>query len=162
RSARVCNSCHSHVGWVQATMFSLMGSQPQTSAAGCRQECAGRRNAQPRRDVARVMTGSRTRSLSGRALLIAALAGGLLAGSARAASSPVFYWANEGNSQGIGRADLDGSGLMSTFINSGFGTIGVAADGRYVYWTLYGSNSIARDTIDGNPANIEKNFITAT
>jgi virginiamycin B lyase len=76
-----------------------------------------------------------------------------------AEAQAVLFWANEGNT-GIGRANLDGSDVMQQFVTSGFGPFGVAADGKYIYWTNYQNNAISRDTIDGNPTNIDSTFIT--
>jgi hypothetical protein len=67
------------------------------------------------------------------------------------------YWANS-VSQGLGRADLDGSNQTRDFIDGTINASGVAVDGAHIYWSNRGGNSIGRANLDGSGA--DQNFIT--
>jgi hypothetical protein len=64
-----------------------------------------------------------------------------------------LYWANFGNGDSIGRANLDGSCLKSDFIRGASDPVGVAADGAHVYWTNAATGAIGRANLDGSGAN---------
>lgn len=72
------------------------------------------------------------------------------------------YWANAALAS-IGRADLDGSHVNPTFVNSvATGAIGLAVDHDYIYWSLPGGSAspgyIGRVRLDGS--NLDATFIT--
>ncbi len=74
-----------------------------------------------------------------------------------AVDSGHVYWANQGGTIGtIGRANLDGTGVNQSFINTtvasgGFLGTGIAVDSSHVYWT--NSASIGRANLNGTGAN---------
>jgi hypothetical protein len=71
-----------------------------------------------------------------------------------------LYWTNSGNtggfsapfnSSGIGRANLDGTGVEQNFLPSGLGPLGVAVDAGHVYWTnFFTPYSVGRSSLDGS------------
>ena len=64
-----------------------------------------------------------------------------------------IYW---GRANGIGRANLDGTGVNLDFIKGG-GTCGTVVDGAHIYWV--GPNgTIGRANLDGTGVN--ESFIT--
>lgn len=75
--------------------------------------------------------------------------------------SNYIYWTEYQGAPWIGRANLDGSGVNSTFIPTGaMSPEAVAVDGTYIYWTNRFGSTIGRDTIDGNPSNINPSWVT--
>ena len=69
------------------------------------------------------------------------------------------YWTNTGtNSNSIGRANLDGSGVDQSFITGANDPHGVAVDGQHVYWTNAGRDAIGRANLDGS--GVDQSFIT--
>ena len=100
---------------------------------------------------AQVARGPRSRLVPRAALVLATLAVATLALAARA--DAFVYWAN---SDKIGRANLDGTGVNQSFI-TGAGAGGVAVDGAHVYWTS--GAGIGRANLDGTGAN--QSFIAA-
>jgi hypothetical protein len=88
--------------------------------------------------------------------LVAACAALLVLALAPSASAFV-YWANaHGNT--IGRAALDGSGVVPNFIPAGDQPCGVAVDDRFVYWANSGGSTIGRAALDGS--RVDPAFIT--
>ena len=78
-----------------------------------------------------------------------------LAGAANA----YVYWANDGSTDTtLGRANLDGSGAMSSFIGGGNVPCFVAVDANHIYWGNDFGNTIGRANLDGTGVN--QNFIT--
>jgi hypothetical protein len=68
-----------------------------------------------------------------------------------------LYWAG---APGVGRANLDGSSPVDTFINSS-NVCGVAVDGTHVYWTDQApTDGIGRANLDGT--GIDQQFITGS
>jgi virginiamycin B lyase len=65
------------------------------------------------------------------------------------------YWAHR---RGIGRANLDGSGVQHDFITGATSPCGVAVDGTHVFWANQGANSIGRANLDGS--NASQSFIS--
>jgi virginiamycin B lyase len=57
----------------------------------------------------------------------------------------------------IGRADIDGSDVITDFIDGG-GPIGVAVDGGHIYWANF--NTVGRADLDGSE--VDERFITGT
>ena len=82
----------------------------------------------------------------------------LLASSLALASraDAYIYWT--GNN-GIGRANLDGTGAISSFIPEPGSPGGVAVDGAHVYWANLETGTIGRANLDGTGVN--PSFITA-
>ncbi len=75
------------------------------------------------------------------------------------AASADLYWTS-GNPEAIGRAELDGSGAESSFIDFGEGETepnGVAVQGEFVYWSEF-AGAIGRAKLDGSE--VEEAFIT--
>lgn len=78
------------------------------------------------------------------------------------------YWTNssccqvgEPSSPGIGRANLDGTGVNESFIPLSGNNIyptGVAVDGSYIYWTTGVGGTIGRANLDGT--GVDESFIT--
>lgn len=94
-----------------------------------------------------------------RLLATVAAAAAALALSTTAADAYV-YWTNfgptlAGGGTTIGRADLDAGGVTNAFIAGASSPVGLAVDGRYIYWTNAGTNSIGRANLDGTGANPE-------
>jgi virginiamycin B lyase len=70
-------------------------------------------------------------------------------------ASAFVYWANF-NTNAIGRANLDGSGVDQDFIVTATSVEGVTVDSSYVYWSNFGfaaSGSIGRANLDGSGVN---------
>lgn len=91
-------------------------------------------------------------------LVLACALGFALAAAAEASAD--VYWTHSpsgSTSDGIGRANPDGTGVNQNFITTN-GPQGVAVDGSYVYWTNPYSNTIARANLDGSGVN--QSFIT--
>lgn len=71
-----------------------------------------------------------------------------------------LYWTNSGNTggpsapfngSGIGRANLDGTGVDQNFADSGQGPLGVAVDAGHIYWTnFFTPYSLGRSELDGS------------
>src|SRR5215218_9058354 len=75
---------------------------------------------------------------------------GALAPQGVAVDGTHIYWANADGT--IGRANLDGTGVDQSFINTGAGNHnleGVASDGAHVYWANQGANTIGIYNING-------------
>jgi hypothetical protein len=68
-----------------------------------------------------------------------------------------IYWTDY---YGIGRANVDGTGVNQKFIslNPGFtyGPTAPAIDGQYIYWTSETGDQIGRASVDGT--GVKKNF----
>ena len=64
------------------------------------------------------------------------------------------YWADVDQGT-IGRANLDGSGVDHSFINTASSPLGVAVDSGHVYWTHLGA--IGRANLDGS--GVDRSFI---
>ena len=70
-----------------------------------------------------------------------------------------IYWGSQGS--GIGRANLDGTGVKQAFIQgAAMAVCGIAVDSGHIYWGDQNSSSIARANLDGTDVN--RNFITVT
>lgn len=94
----------------------------------------------------------------GRRIVVAALAVALLALWGAAAPAGAFvYWANASSSATVGRANLDGSGVVAEFVNGGTSATGVAVDGSHIYWANAAGLKIGRANLDGSGA--DPNFI---
>ena len=76
------------------------------------------------------------------ALLVLALA---LAPRAEA----YIYWTQASVNGGIGRANLNGTGVNKGFINPGPGVADIAVNDTHIYWTYEGADIIGRANIDG-------------
>ena len=72
-----------------------------------------------------------------------------------------IYWAGAASGgAGVGRADLDGGDADGAFIDGGGTSCGVAVNTSHIYWSSTGSSTgIARATLDGNPASVDRDFI---
>src|SRR5688572_17076509 len=104
-------------------------------------DSAGKRPAQP---------------ITRRRLALATLALAFLFALGFASSAQAYvYWTQEGS---IGRADLDGQNPDQDFITGASDPVGVAVDGRHVYWANSANDSIGRADLDGQ--NPDQNFIT--
>jgi hypothetical protein len=88
------------------------------------------------------------------ALCFATLALGL--GLASAAQAFV-YWGAPGASA-IGRANLDGTGLNTSFVSGVSNPYGLAVDASHIYWGDIDNGNIGRANIDGSGAN--QTFVT--
>src|SRR5690349_5928730 len=75
------------------------------------------------------------------------------AGSAQA----YVYWGDYSGGT-IGRANLDGTGVEDSFIQTGGEPRAVAVDGSHIYWANYAGGTIGRANLDGS--GVEPNFIT--
>jgi hypothetical protein len=81
---------------------------------------------------------------------------GLTGPAGLAVDGTYLYWTNY-NSTTVGRSTLAGANITGSFVDTGVGApIAVAVDPNFVYWANR-SGTIGRDTIDGNPANINGN-----
>jgi hypothetical protein len=89
------------------------------------------------------------------AVAFAAMA--LLLALAAPRAEAFIYWANT-QSQTIGRANNDGSGVNDSFISTGAAPTAVAVNSTHIYWVNLKSESIGRAEIDGNE--VDNNFIT--
>jgi len=69
-----------------------------------------------------------------------------------ATAGAYLYWSNSGTSS-IGRANLDGSGISSTFITGANTPAGVALDSGHVYWGNNTGFSVGRADLDGTDVN---------
>jgi virginiamycin B lyase len=74
-------------------------------------------------------------------------------GAARA--DAFFYWGSGG---AVGRANTNGSGPSPSFITGANGVLGVAVDGRHIYWANSATGTIGRANIDGS--DVDQSFIT--
>lgn len=81
---------------------------------------------------------------------------GLNAADAVAVDGSHIYWADAGNAS-VGRANLDGSGVVDDFIHAANTVNGVAVDGSHIYWANFGE-SIGRANLDGT--DVVQNFIS--
>ena len=63
-----------------------------------------------------------------------------------------IYWAGD-TTNGISRANLNGTGVNQSFITGAATTDGIAVDSSHIYWTLPGPGRIARANLDGSGAN---------
>jgi virginiamycin B lyase len=73
-----------------------------------------------------------------------------------AQASAYVYWGSGSSDGAIGRANLDGTGADQGLITGASNPVGVAADGRHIYWVnLQGADpsSIGRANLDGTGAN---------
>jgi hypothetical protein len=85
-----------------------------------------------------------------RSAWVAALA--VLACGGWAAPSEAFvYWADATGA--IGRANLDGTGVTLDFVATAARPLGVAVDGRHLYWSNPSTNAIGRANLDGSGVN---------
>lgn len=88
----------------------------------------------------------------------AALCAVLFASLALAAQAGAYiYWA-DAQSNTIGRAENDGSGVNPSFIQTGQGPGAVAVDSAHIYWANESAGTIGRANIDGSGVN--NSFIT--
>ena len=99
------------------------------------------------------------------ALLIASLISWSLAPAARAEGHVYWAWGTSINPfdpapSGVGRANLDGSGVEQSFINFHGNPIAIAVDGAHIYWlnTDIRASTIGRAKLDGT--GVEPSFIT--
>jgi hypothetical protein len=60
-----------------------------------------------------------------------------------AADSGHVYWTNVAANEGIGRANLDGTGVDPSFITSAGSPRGVAVDAKHVYWTMSYTDAVS-------------------
>jgi hypothetical protein len=63
-----------------------------------------------------------------------------------------IYWGTYfggGLGAGIGRANLDGTGVEPKFIDANGNVGGIAIDAEHIYWTDLGSNRIAQANLNG-------------
>jgi hypothetical protein len=79
---------------------------------------------------------------------VATLAAVAMLGVAARADAYI-YWSTP---TGIGRANLDGSGVNQTFI-SGIQPFWVAVDGAHIFWTDHDAGTIGRANLDGTGVN---------
>ncbi len=90
-----------------------------------------------------------------KALMALVLSLGLIALAIPAGAQAFIYWGN-GNSTTIGRANLNGTAVNTSFINGANDPCGVAVDGSNIYWANFGptgtrsaaQTSTARDVND--------------
>jgi len=75
------------------------------------------------------------------------------------AASAFIYW-GDAESDWIGRANNDGSGVNPNFIKTGEEPVGVAVDASHIYWADQDGNAIGRANIDGSGVN--NSFIAGT
>src|SRR5215467_8700200 len=78
------------------------------------------------------------------------------------AGTPQIYW-TDGVPGTIGRANIDGTGVIQNLIEGGSQPYGVAVDAAHIYWTNILNSStdagtIGRANLDGTGVN--QNFIT--
>jgi hypothetical protein len=87
-----------------------------------------------------------------------------------AVDSAHVYW-NNYSLPGIGRANLDGTGIDQDFINTGVNPQHPSVDGEHIFWSNKGFNcsnpppsgcTIGRADIDGADASENQSFITGT
>jgi virginiamycin B lyase len=77
------------------------------------------------------------------------------------AARAYIYAPNRGGGSGttIGRANLDGTGGVPSFVSGASGPVGVAVDGAHIYWAnTFGSGTVGRANLDGSGTN--QSFIT--
>jgi hypothetical protein len=67
--------------------------------------------------------------------------------SAIAVTPSSIYWQHDGNE--IGRANIDGTGVVPDFISTTNSTCGLAADSNFLYFLNNGGTRIGRATLDG-------------
>lgn len=77
----------------------------------------------------------------------------ILVGSS--AANAYIYWTNE---SGIGKAELDGSGIDEDFIAASSGIRGITTDDMYIYWSDSVAKTIGRAKLDGS--GVEPTFMT--
>ena len=94
----------------------------------------------------------------GRALALAVTLAVMVSGCLAAQADAFIYWTSS-NSNAIGRANLDGTGVNQSFITGASGPAGVAVDGQHVYWANNSNGPIGRANLDGTGVN--QSFITA-
>jgi virginiamycin B lyase len=98
----------------------------------------------------------------GRVLAFAAALAVIVCGCFAAQAGAFVYWSDEGG--GIGRANLDGTGVNNTFITAtemgADQAFGIAVDAQHIYWDDFGNNTIGRANLDGSGVN--DGFITLT
>jgi low-density lipoprotein receptor class B len=94
-----------------------------------------------------------------------AVAASAAAGAATAqatAGTPQIYW-TDGVPGTIGRANIDGTGVIQNLVEGGSQPHGVAVDAAHIYWTNVlntntGAGTIGRANLDGT--GVDQNFIT--
>jgi hypothetical protein len=101
--------------------------------------------------------------MSTRARIAIGLVCGLASLLVAAPAGAYVYWANVNVDKGIGRANLDGSGVNQSFVPDAptHGPCGVAVDSQHLYWANYGffepsfmlDTTIGRANLDGSGAN---------
>lgn len=74
-----------------------------------------------------------------------------------AVDSTYIYWADMGGNR-IGRANLDGTEPVFSFISGADWPCGVTVDSTYIYWANVGGDSIGRAKLDGT--NPDQRFVT--
>jgi hypothetical protein len=71
-----------------------------------------------------------------------------------AGAQAYIYWAVSGTfGQGgttLGRGDLDGTGVMHSFVTGADNPSAIAVDGTYIYWSNFGTKSIGRANLNGS------------
>jgi hypothetical protein len=77
--------------------------------------------------------------------------------AASASSAPLIYWTTP-SANTIGVANLDGTGVNTTFIAGANNPAGIAVDGQHIYWINRGNHTIGRANLDGTGVN--QSFIT--
>ena len=70
-----------------------------------------------------------------------------------------IYWTQPSVNGGIGRANLNGTGVNKGFINPGPGVADIAVNDTHIYWTYEGADMIGRANIDGT--GVDPNFFRA-
>jgi hypothetical protein len=72
------------------------------------------------------------------------------------------YWTDEAPTDGIGRANLDGTGIDQQFITGASSPCGVVVDSAHIYWANQGpigtGTTIGRANLDGS--NVDQSFIS--
>ncbi len=68
-------------------------------------------------------------------------------------------WSDTVAAGGIGRANLDGTGVNQSFAATNGYACGVAVDGSHLYWANRDAGTIGRANLDGNLASVDQSFI---